>query len=199
MALPETKTDICKLVLGRIGSKTVTEDEITDDSGVIAPHCNLHYEQTRDALLRSHYWRFASTRAELEAGDTPDFEWDYAFDLPDNFLAMKSIYDDNEPDHVYRNHYELEGSLLLTNEDECEIKYIKQVTDVTLFDPLFIEVFVLTLALKLVMPLSQDRELYAEIKDELYKQVMPKVRALDRQETNTEGRAGKLTWNESRY
>ena len=199
MALPENKTDICNLALGRMGEKTVTTTEITDNSGVIAPHCNRNYEQTRDALLRSLDWRFASDRAELEEADTPDFEWDYAFDLPDDFLAMKSIYDDNEPNHVYGNHYELEGKLLLTNEDACEIKYIKQVEDVTLFDPLFVEVLVLSLALKLVMPLSQDRELYAEIKDELYKQVMPKVRTLDKQETSTEGRAGKLTWNESRY
>lgn len=200
MALPENKTDICVLSLSRIGSKTVSEDEINDNSGVTAPHCNRNYEQTRDALLRSHWWRFASTRAELEEDEDFDSdEWDNAYDLPDDFLRMKSIYDENEPNHIYKNPYALEGSQLLINADECEIRYIKQVTDVTLFDPLFVEVLVLSLALKLVMPLSQDRELYAEIKDELYKEVMPKVRALDRQETNTEGRAGKLTWNESRY
>ena len=199
MALPTTKTDICNLALTRIGAKVVTVAEITADTAVTAMHCNRHYEQTRDALLRSHWWRFASGRVELEEADEPDFEWDNAYDLPDDFLAMKTIYDDNEPDHIYKNPYELEGSLLLINEDECEIRYIKQVTDVTLFDPLFVEVLVLTLALKLVMPLSQDRGLYAEIKDELYKEVMPKVRALDRQETNTSGRGGELTWNESRH
>lgn len=199
MASPSTKTDICNLALGRIGSAQTTVTLITTPgTDPTAIQCNLHYEQTRDALLRSHRWRFASARAELAAAADPDFEWDNAFNLPDDFLAMKAIYDDSEDDHDYRNHYVIEGKLLLTDEDECSIRYIKQVTTVADFDPLFIEVLVLQLALKLVMPLAQDLKLYAEIKDDL-KLLMPKVRALDRQETNTTGRAGRLTWNESRY
>lgn len=199
MALPESKTDICNLALSRIGAKVVTSAEITADTAVTAMHCNRHYEQTRDALLRSHWWRFASARKSLIKGAAPEFEWDHSYALPNDFLAVKSIYDEDEDNHFHRNHYEIEGNLLLTDEDTFDLKYIKQVTSVKDFDPLFIEVLVLSLALKLVMPLSQDRKLYAEIKDELYKEVMPKVRTLDRQETNTEGRAGDLNWNESRY
>jgi hypothetical protein len=48
-----------------------------------------------------------------------------------------------------------------------EIRYIRQVTDPTVFDPLFVEVLVLQLALKLVMPLSQDKVLRREIYTEL--------------------------------
>ena len=112
---------------------------------------------------------------------------------------MRSIYDDNESNGVYRYQYDVEAEQILSDEDTCYILYTKRVTDVEKFDPLFVEVFVLSLALKLVMPLSQDRPLYMEIKDELYKQVMPKVRAVDRQETNTKGRGGRQTWNESKW
>lgn len=199
MALPETKTDICNLALSRIGAKTVTTAELTADTAVTAKHCNRNYEQTRDALLRSNHWRFARDRAALVKGAVPPWGYDHYYKLPEDFLALRSIYDDNEPNHVYRYQYDVEGKQILSDEDTCEILYIKRVTDVKKFDSLFTEVFVLSLALKLVMPLSQDRALYKEIKDELYKELMPKVRTIDGQETNTEGRGGEVNWKLSRY
>jgi len=251
MALPTTKTDICNLALSRIGAKAVTTAQITADTDVSAKHCNRNYEQTRDALLRSFKWRFASTRLMLVSGwvtatvyttdqyvsnnsvwykcllahtsgaldDEPgegaveatywttltavDYtpetgEYDYIWALPSDFLAMKSRYEGRFSDENIES-YALEGTNLLTNEDEEEIRYIKQVTDATAFDPLFVEVLALSLALKLVMPLSQDRALYKEIKEELYKEVMPRVRTLDGQEANTIGTEDLGTWNDARY
>jgi len=197
MALPTSKTDICNLALSRIGSKTVTTAEITAGSGVVAPHCNRHYEQTRDALLRSNNWGFASERATLVRGSTPPFEYDYSYKLPEDFLLLRSIYDSGEDDGVYRDQHAIEGKQILSNEDACQIKYVKDMT-VKDFDPLFIEVLVLSLAVKLVMPLSQDRKLYAELRDEL-KGVMSKARVVDKQESNTVGRGGVTGWSNSRY
>ena len=201
MANPSSKTDVCNLALSRIGSKTVTEAQITADTDVIAVHCNRHYEQTRDALLRSNAFWFARERASLVESSTPPFEYSNSYKLPDDFLSPISVYDGSESDGIYRYQYAIEGKKILINEDSCDLRYIKYITDVTEFDPLFIEVLVLSLSLKLVMPIAQDRKLYAEIKDELYGKggVMSRVRAMDKQETNTKGRAGKLTWNESRY
>jgi hypothetical protein len=199
MALPESKLDICNLALNRIGAKVVTQAELTADTAVTAMHCNRNYEQTRDALLRSNQWRFARERASLVKGSDPPFEYDHSYKLPDDYLSLIYIYDSDEYDGVHRDQYALEGDKILSSENSLDIKYIRRVTDVAEFDALFIEVFVLALALKLVMPLSQDRKLYAEIKEELYKKVMPKVRAVDRQETSTKGRGGRQTWNEARY
>ena len=251
MALPTTKTDICNLSLSRIGAKAVTSAQITADTDVSAKHCNRNYEQTRDALLRSFKWRFASTRLDLVAGwatatvyttdqyvsndsvwykclvahtsgaldDEPgtgaveatywttltavDYtpetgEYDYIWALPSAYLKMRSLYEGRFSDENIEP-YALEGSYILTNEDEVEIRYVKQVTDVEEFDPLFVEVLVLSLALKLVMPLSQDRQLYKEIKEELYQEVMPRVRVVDGQETNTKGTDDLDTWNDARY
>lgn len=251
MALPTTKTDMCNLALSRIGAKAITTAQITADTDVRAGHCNRNYEQTRDALTRSHWWRFASTRIKLVAGwvtatvyttdqyvsndsvwykcleahtsgaldDEPgtgaveatywttltavDYtpaigEYTYIWALPSDFLYMKSIYEGRFTD-TNNYSYAIEGTDILTDESEVEIRYIKQVADVTEFDPLFVEVLILSLALKLVMPLSQDRALYKEIKEELYKEVMPKVRALNRQETNTIGRNDLGTWINARY
>ena len=195
MALSETK--ICNAALAKIGAKRI--NNIDTDTSPEAIQCRTHYEMTRDALIRSHWWRFASARKKLAEDVTePDFEWDSQFILPNDFLRMKSIYENRFSDENYRS-YVLEGQRLLTNESTMKIRYIKKVTDVTEFDPLFVEVLVLQLALKLVPALAKtDPKLKTDIKDDL-KLLMPAVKALDEQETNTVGRYELETWNDARY
>lgn len=190
-------TRVCNMALARIGSKDRINN-ITEDS-VMARHCNTHYQQTRDGLLRSHWWRFASARATLAEDDTaPDFEWDNQFILPADFLRLKDFYEDNNtPTHRTVRTYAIEGDRLLTNLSECEIRYIKRVTDPTKFDALFVEVLVLQLAMKLVMPLSQDKVLRRDLQDELTV-MMSRVRTVDRSETSRVGEVDSRTWNDAR-
>jgi len=195
MALSETK--ICNLSLSDIGSTRINDYEA--DVSEQAIMCRLHFPPTRDALLRSHWWRFASDRATLARDATdPDFEWDYQYILPNDFLRMKSIYENRFSDENIDS-YALEGKRLLTNETEMSIRYIRKVTDVTEFDPLFVQVLVLQLDLKLITGLAKtDPELKESIKNDL-RLLMPSVRALDRQETNTIGESDLNTWNNARY
>lgn len=199
MALSETlnETSICKQALGRIGASQI--DDVETDTSPPAIQCRLHYEQTRDSLLRSYSWRFASGRETLtQDTDTPDFEWDFQYPLPDDFKYLKSIYEGRFSSINFRN-ISLEGNLLLTNEDTMEIRYIKKVTDVSEFDSLFIEVLVLLLADKLIGPLAGgDPRIQKKIDDAL-DELMPSVRALDGQETNTAGRIESGTWNDAKF
>jgi hypothetical protein len=187
------------MALARMGANRINNIDDSSESTTEAIQCRLHYSQTRDALLRSHRWRFAKARAQLsEDTNTPDFEWAHQFQLPNDFLAMRSIFEDNAtPSRSTTYSYSLEGKLLLTNESSMQIRYTKKVTDVTEFDPLFIEVFVLTLALKLSMPLSQDEAMRADIREELAP-LMRKIRAMDREEGDTRGRADRRTWVDAR-
>lgn len=195
MALSETK--ICNAALAKIGSKRL--NDLSEDSSLEAIHCRTHYEMTRDSLLRSHYWRFASARVVLAQDATdPVFEWDNQFILPNDFLRLKSIYEGRFSDENLRS-YALEGQRLLTNESTMEIRYIRKVTDVTKFDPLFVKVFILLLANELIGPLAGgDKRIQDEI-DRAFAKLMPSVRALDRQETNTIGKYELGTWNDARY
>lgn len=193
-------TEICNMALGRLGAKRINDYDDASDTKPEAIQCRLHYEQTRDALIRSHWWRFARARATLSANATdPDFEYDYAYDLPVDFLRMKKPYEaDGVTELLYT--YSLEGKQLLSNETSMDIEYIKKVTDPNQFDPLFIEVLVLQLALKMVMPLTQDKVLRRELHEELYgtpqqRGLMARVRVIDKEETNTTSR--KPTWNDT--
>lgn len=244
MASPESKTDICNMALGRVGHELTTVALIEADTDTDAKICNLHYEQTGDALLRSHWWRFAGARIRLAsawatsivyttdqyvsnndvwykcvvahtsasasepphanwttlvaADYTPKVEWDFMFDLPEDWLADRYTYGDNDA-HRSPYSYKVEGDKYLTSENAVDYVYTKRITDVTKFDPLFIEVYVLSLALKFSMAIGQDKEMYTLIKEELWgtprqRGLMSKVRTMDKQEQNTAGIYSYNTW-----
>lgn len=208
-----SETKICNMALGRIGAKRINDLDDASDKKNEAIQCRLHYKQTRDALIRSHWWRFARSRATLSqnaeyTADTTTFEWDFAYDLPNDFLRMwlKPFEDNSIGFHNTRRTYSLEGKQLLSDEGTMEIRYIKKVTDVTEFDPLFVEVLVLQLALKMVIPLAgggrEGMVMRQTLVIELFGTpaqpgLMSRVRAMDKSETRTLGRADASVWNDS--
>jgi len=182
-------TSIVNLALARIGAKRI--NSLSTDTTLEAIHGRTHYEHTRDALLRSHVWRFAMARAELEEdADAPDFEWDNQFILPADCLRVVALYDTDSS-------YVVEGERILTDDTEVNLIYIKRATDPGKFDPLFVEALALALALKLVMPLSQDKVLRRELEVE-YKAKIGEARRMNKIETNGVGREDLYTWNDAR-
>lgn len=127
---------------------------------------------------------------------TPDFEWDYKFLLPDDYLCLTGNYtltDNSEP----TERCTVEGNFLLSNDDEAEIRYIKKVTDQDDFDPLFTEILILTLAKKLVPALAGTKSptLVEDIKNDL-KAALAKARSVCKAEVDTSGAS---KWNNARY
>lgn len=190
-------TSICNMALAKIGSARITKFEDTTESSVQAIHCRTHYEQTRDSLIRSHFWRFARARKVLsrDTEDDPLSEWDYQYILPNDFMRFISI-DEETGITSRKQRHSIEGQRFFTDYSTVNMRYIKKVTDPTEFDPLFVEVLVLLLARKLVGPLAGGApKLKAEIKDDL-KTLMPSVWAIDSDETDTGGRSD---WNLARH
>jgi len=266
VALSETEL-VCNMALGRIGATPMVAGDLVADVTDEAKQCNLHYEQVRDALLRSHAWRFASQAADLirdeeaDSGtstddtnttlklydtdqawtpdayngyylwitggtganqirliddtaatyltlaaadafttvpddtstyeiweDYPPYPWDYQYDLPSDFLRFAKTY----PLHEL---FEIDGAMLKTDETAVTINYIKQVTDPSDFDPLFVDALVLSLAVKLCMPLLHDKAMTDRLREEL-PGVLARARLVNLQESKT--RPTEPTWNKSR-
>jgi hypothetical protein len=186
MAISETI--IVNMAFARIGSKRI--NDITTDKSIEAIQARTQYEQTRDALLRSFEWSFAKARATLsEDTATPDFDYDHQFILPDDYLRMVEVEENK--------HFSIEGKRVLTNKTTMQIEYIKRVIDPTEFDPLFVEVLVLHLALKFINPLAGTNmvNVLADIRGEL-RVLTARARVISRQEQNTSGRSD---WNLARY
>jgi hypothetical protein len=190
-------TSICNMALDKLGAATIVD--LDTDESPQAQKCRTHFEQTRDALVRSHYWRFASARAKLSKDTVdPDFEYDSQFILPTDFMRFKTLYVDNRsPSLTTKITIAIEGDRLLTNETAINMRYIKRVTDPTKFDELFTEVLILKLALKLVALAGANPKMTQTLAGELAR-VMPSVRAVDRQETNNVGRDVHVPWVEVR-
>lgn len=191
-----SETQICNMSLSDIGSKRINDfDSVTEDSPQMIM-CRLHYEPTRDALIRSHWWRFARARTTLSKDTTdPDFEWDNQFILPNDYLRFRSIEEEAGYTSRSRRHA-IEGDRFLTNFSTVNMRYIRRVTDVTKFDPLFVQMLVLQLDLKLITGLAKtDTKLKESIKADI-KDLMPKVQAVDNDETDVGGRSD---WNLARH
>ena len=181
-----SETSISNMALGRIGAKRI--NALTDTTQE-AIHCRLHYDQARDALLQSHPWAFARTRSELaEDATAPAFQWENQFILPSDFLRMIELYNSKYT-------WAIEGQRLLTDASTAQIRYVRKVTDAAAFSPLFIEALALSLAIRLVMPLSQDKTLRDQLEGE-YGRVLARVQTVNR--ATGEGGDDRQTWQESR-
>jgi hypothetical protein len=119
---------------------------------------------------------------------TPTFEWDYQYELPTDFLRLISVYEDDGTDAV-DDRWVREGNRILTNYATCNIRYVKTVTDPSDFDPLFAEVLLLRMALKLIPALAGS--LTKTDRDQIQKELQTietKARTICSQENNQTGR-----------
>lgn len=150
----ETETQICNLALSEIGAKLISNYE--EDSTEEARACRLHFDQTRDALLRRHQWNFAQVRADLsQETAAPVSDWDSAWQLPADCVRVISLPSDNP----YKPHQEfaVEGRLVLVRAlTEVTLLYVSSAVPVTSWDPLFIDALSLSLAVKLAKSLAHD-------------------------------------------
>lgn len=258
-----TEVDICNLALGRIAQPAIVALTDADDEGV---QCNLHFDPTRDALLRAHPWRFASKWADLvqdeeadsgtstddtntstklyDTGQTwvadvynayylwitggtgsgqirlisdtaatyitvgtaftttpddtstyevwenyPPYPWAYQYDLPSDFLRFTKTY----PLHEL---FEINGTLLRSDESAVCINYVWEVTDPDSFDALFVEALVVALAAKLCMALLHDKTWYRELAAEA-ERALARARLINQQEVKA--RPTTTSWLSARY
>lgn len=135
-----SETQIANNALIRLGANPITDIDVdgTHNSNTM----QQLYAPTRDALLRQHFWNFAIKRVSIAENATPPaFQWTAQYTLPSDFVRVKRLYntDDN---------YAIEGDVILVNQpSELQMVYVARITDVTRFDPLFVQVLTLMLAI----------------------------------------------------
>ena len=249
-----TEASICKLALTRIGQDPNSLTALADATkeGRLA---TVHYEPSRDAVLRAHPWNFAIKRADLAQvtqaitaitkanpavvtysgadsfanGDTvaiaavvgmtemngrsatvanvntgantlelsgidstsfttyvsggtiaiaPLFEFAARFPLPTD--CLKVIRTESESAGINAE-YRVEGRWISTDDDECAIEYIAQITDTTQFDALFVDLLAQRLAAEMCMPLTSNANLTEKLWS-IYNDKLAEARGTDSQE-----------------
>lgn len=147
--MPQSAVDICNSALQRVGATTISS---LSDTSPEAKACNVAYDSNRRDELRKYKWNFAITRAVLSVAATaPAFGYSYRYALPADCLRVLRPND-------YDLDWVVEAGYILTNNDATTInlRYIKDITDPTLFDSSFYNVAAVSLAIDINERLTQS-------------------------------------------
>lgn len=175
--------DICNAAIMRLGGQQITS--LTENS-VEAIAMNSQYDIVRRDLLRSHTWNFAMVRTEIAQDLTrPSFGYDFSYTLPPDCLRVVATADQlesylfdyggdfngyvtisNKVDYAIADSYKIEGRKILSNNGSMKILYISDVTDTTLFDPSFIELMGVRLAMVTSYRITGSVQMRKDLTDE---------------------------------
>ncbi len=159
-----SEVSLCNIALNRIGVGEITA--LIDDTEAAKVCKNLYYN-TRDTVLESKVWRFATARAVL----TPTTEdtiygWEYAFPLPSNTLSIITVDENITTEYRSQVKWQREGNRILSNESKIYLTYIKRISDTTLFSSGFTNALSLKLAAELATSLKANMKLRDQLLDE---------------------------------
>ncbi len=154
------------------------------------------YEKVRDDLLRAHSWNFAMARAKLaQLSDAPAFGFDYAYQLPSDFLRAVSVHPgDAGAGNVP---YKIEGRQLLAGATDIYLRYVRQVTDPNQMDAMFRETLAWALAVDLSIPITQTGTTREHMKDGLVA-ALSRAKSVDAIEDYPEAEPSSI-WVSGRY
>jgi len=140
----------------------------------------------RRANLRKYMWNFAIKRDTITADSaTPLFGFSKQFTFPPNFLRYINRYGtDGEILIDYKQNYQIEQGKLLVNDDNLNsvnVRYIFDNEVVATWDPLFVQIMKLELAIALASNFVGGKGWVQSLKQDLL-DVQTQARAIDGQE-----------------
>lgn len=177
-----SKTDVFNRALTKLGDARVIDP--TDDSEAAIVINNM-FDIVRDAELRANTWNFSVKRDSIAAlVSTPAFGFAYEYQKPGDCLRFIMIGDfyvgysladyRTMPEAVYQ----IEGNKILTDlAAPLNIKYVRSVTNVGDWDPLFVEYFACVLALESCQRLAGSRGDKEQLRQDRKEALLTAVRA----------------------
>jgi len=183
LAAPDSEVDICNLALSHVKQRPVVQ--IDPPTSAAENLCAVWYHQVRRATLRGHVWNFALKRVKLtpDPSAVPLFGFTHAYLKPSDWVRFIGRYDDLGS-KIVPDDYELEGNYYYTNGEDSQsinIRYIYDHVHVSKFDPLFISLFAINLAI-ILAPNFSGTENRVKVLVELQKEIKAEATAIDGQE-----------------
>jgi hypothetical protein len=166
--------EICNRALQKVGARRIIS--ITEDS-VNARACNNAYDVIRRAELRAHPWACATTRAQLAASSTePLFGRALAYPLPADYLRLLP----HDPDYNTNSlDWQIEGGEIITDDTApLNIRYIFDLQDPNIMDPLLREALSAKLAVEICEELTQSNQKKVSVKED-YKEAIREARRIN--------------------
>lgn len=159
-ATATSQTKIINIALALLGEPEIAD---IDDEGYPAQLARTMYAATRDAVLEEFTWNFATTSTSIsKIADTPQYEFESAYPVPENYLRVYSINGDREMD--WRVEMVNNQLCIVTSLDSpIALRFIYRQLDVTQYTATFIAALAARLAAEWATPLSKDKSLAEQL------------------------------------
>lgn len=157
-----SEIEICNMALSRIGNSRFINS--LSEKSKEAEQCNLHFGHCRDAVLSDFPWNFASKRVALADTNNPPPDWKFAYSYPTDCLKAIAIIQSgqkypqphNAINFLVGSDADGTGKLIYCDQQQAWLQYVASVTDVNMFDSLFIDALAWRLAGELARPLASN-------------------------------------------
>ena len=183
-----SSVDIANSALIKLGEATIVT---LDDPGVAGRTMKAQYDIKRKELLRRYPWNFGIKRSALAPDATaPAFGFANRFLVPNDCIKFLGLFDDSDAGYRVnysgtRIPYKLEGGYILSDENPLYVFYVKDVTDVSLFDPMFFEALAWKLAIEGGLAITNDGDRVAAAVSG-YKEIIKEAKSADAMEGTPE-------------
>lgn len=193
-----TATTIYNMALSRVAQGKIQLTTQLNNKG--AEYGRLFYDVTRQYLLRKHTWGFAKKVEALALTTGTPFGWDYEYQIPNGCLRIRRILPEGGSDLVRTfvggemvyspmvaapipSPYDKVGDKIWASIAEAYIEYTYDITDESMFDAGFVDLFAWKLAFELAMPLTGKYVLRDKMEAQ-YKTCLLEVTGIDANERN---------------
>lgn len=180
--------NIAATTIGTAARLTTPEDDTTLGRAV-----GSVWDIERQAALRDGAWNFAMKRDSIAALDAPPaHQFAASFQLPADCLRLIEIYD------LRSDQWQLEGRTINADHSgPLKIRYLANIEEPALFDPLFTKAFALRIACAIGNRIAGS-SFKEELNWEKYRQALAEARRVDAME-NPRIEQAESSWIESRW
>lgn len=171
--------DLCNIALSHLGARAQVSSIAPPDGSVEAGYCARFYPIARREVIEAGNWSFSKKRVALAAVTNESTVWAYAYALPSDcmmalrvlrlqYIADAAIFwpltyeigSFPQLDLLFTERgsadFEIEGSVIYTNEPEAVLLYKRDITDTTKFTPLMTSAVGMVLAGYLAGPIIKS-------------------------------------------
>ena len=150
---------ICNTALAWLGQTPITT--LDDPADPNAEKCRNVYPFVRDAVLEEREWTFARARATSTTEQRDDWDQWYKHSFPEDWLTVSNVYEDaNSEENI---EWVREGRYILTKYETVYMRGLKRIVDTGQFSNLFVQALAARMAADLAVPLTQDRQMQADM------------------------------------
>lgn len=156
-----SKVEIANMALANIEAEALVESLDSPYESEEARYCDMYFEQTRKYLMRQHNWNFAITHQALASIGTAPAPWSYQYQFPTDCMKAIEIAKTVSTDAAKPFAVGWDGAsgkYIWTDEQDATLKFVKDVTDPTVFDVMFVEALAWGLAFRISGPITGSQE-----------------------------------------